>query len=186
MSCGETFQEQAEREKKERNERLEAKRAVQQQTLEQLQSKYDADALWNQNDDFFLFEIQERLIRNDRKPLIGIAGLWDIDKVGKSYKVHLMSEYGRRVDPNPLHIVLDCEKSLLGNPQKPRYRSYDWRGLPKYVFVARIHSVKRAENVDVSVLSDSTTVDTRPSFIADGECIDLKSTAEPKSKPEAN
>ena len=185
-ACGESPRDIAEREKKERNEKQQESRNFQKRIFEELKAKHNADSQWDQNDTIFSFQLQEKLIRTDRQPLIGVAGLWDVDKVGEFYRVHLISEFGKYVNQN-LELVIDCEKSRLNELSKPGYmeRRFRW-ALPQFIFVTRIRSLRKSEHIEVSVNTENPTIDIRPSYIAEGECIDLKSTAESESKPEAN
>ena len=185
-ACGESPRDIAEREEKERIEKQQESRTFQKRIFEELKAKHNADSQWDQNGAIFSFQLQEKLIRKDRRPLIGVAGLWDVDKVGEVYRVHLISDFGDYVDQN-LELLIDCDKSRLNELPKPGHRMYRFRwALPQFIFVTRIRSVRKSEHIEVSVKTENSTVDIRPSYIAEGECIDLKSAAEPESKPEAN
>lgn len=186
--CGESYKERSKHEALIRQERERRDKAKRVQIISELRETFNADDKWNQNSVLWTIDIQDRLIRSDGRPIVGIAKLRDVERLEDSYIIYLVPpERGFVGSPStsnfdfPLEFVLRCTRP----PARPKDTSAlssshsfsEWfRSLyyPEYAFVATVHRVRKQDVPVVEVLSEDTVLDKRDKWIADGECLELQ------------
>lgn len=173
----ESFEERHAKEEQARKAHLAKVEAKRNQAVAELKTTHNADDTWDKAGIAWTAELQDRLVRPDGRPIVGIARLRDVEKWDKQYRVYLVQEYDK--EPG-VEFRLRCSRpERHGDPpmssrfmQTNRFASYEY---PEYVFAARISSVKRDYILTVEG-EDSQRVsyfDTRPQFVAEGECLAL-------------
>jgi hypothetical protein len=180
----ETYEEKRAKEDKEYQARLAKEEAKRSEAIAELKTTYNSDDTWDKGSVAWTADLQDRLVRPDGRPIVGIARLRDVEKWDKQYRVYLVQEYSE--EPG-VEFRLKCFRpELHGDPpissrlmQNNRFASFAY---PEYVFAARIHSVKRNDilTVEGEDSERATYFDTRPQFVAEGECLALKELIQEK------
>lgn len=170
--CGESSKQRSEREAAER--RKQARR----QAITELARMYNADVAWSGHGRSFALtlDVQERLLRSDGRPIVGVAGLWDIERDGGSYLVSL--SHGDLTDPSILFVLRYDQPDKLERPEK----HWSWlsekttaRFGPQYAFVAKIERVTLRDRLT----SNGIVNHTRIGWVAQGSCLALRKVAMP-------
>jgi hypothetical protein len=165
VGCGESPGAHREREDVARKERAQKERDRRKAIVSALATSHNADVGWSEGDDAWTAEVQDRLMRSDKRPVAGVASLNDIERDGNSYFVKL--DYGDVFGP-VIRFVLKCPHPEP--TQKPSLllgEQYTTLLGPHYAFVARINRVRRSDLID----SDEGKLHTRRRWIAEGECL---------------
>ena|SRR2546426_8673086 len=180
----ETYEEKRAKEEQAHKARLAEKEDKRNQAIAELRITYNADDTWDKGSVVWTADLQGRLLRPDGRPIVGIARLRDVEKWNKQYRVYLVQEYTK--EPG-VEFRLKCFRpERHGDPRMPprlmqtnRLAYYEY---PEYVFAARIHSVKRNDilTVEGEDSERATYFDTRPQFVAEGECLALKEVIQEK------
>lgn len=119
---------------------------------------------------------------SDKRPIVGVARMRDVARRGDTYLVHLVLP---PFEMPPIEFILKCPRpSLSGEASDPFFFSESLRSLtyPEYAFVARIHRIIRSDSAVVEVEREGATVDRRPRWLAEGECLALREIPREKSE----
>ncbi|MDO8546462.1 MAG: hypothetical protein Q7R68_03790 [Nitrospirales bacterium] len=169
-ACGESFEEKQKREntaREEQQKRVEVQRA---QVIAELRTTFHADDVWKNGTVGWTVQLQDRLIRQDGKPIIGTGYLRDVQREGDRFRIYV--SLGFMAEPSVEFVLEGCQpkaKSEDTNPLKIRYGNTTW-----YAFVARVQHVRRSDMPVISVDEGSIAIDHRPQWIAHGECLALR------------
>ncbi len=189
--CGESHKEKTRRETLTRKERQRHKQAQRAQIISELREAFNADDKWNQDSFLWTVDIQDRIIRSDGRPIVGIAKLRDVERLKDSYIVYLVPRRG--IADFPLEFALKFTR----RPARPKDTSDvlsshffgEWlRSLsyPEYAFVAKVRRVRKQDVPIVEVESEGTTLDRRPKWIAEGEGLALREILYEKTAVESS
>jgi len=169
---GESFEAGQHREAAKRAE-LQAKETERRRAiLDEIKSSHNADDSWTSARPSWTVDVQELLIRSDRRPIAGIARLSDVRRDRE--QILLILRPGE-LDVDSIRI----EFSLAGGrPPRPpalpdalsgeTLNSWDW---PEYAFVARITAVRRHD-------VPGRDGDMHRGWLAEGECLALRQIPE--------
>jgi hypothetical protein len=169
---GESFDARQRREAAKRAEHqakeTERRRAI----LDEIKSSHNADDSWTSARPSWTVDVQELLIRSDRRPIAGIARLSDVRR--EREQILLILRPGELdLDRMRIEFSLAC-----GQPPRPpslpdvlygeTLNSWEW---PEYAFVARIRVVRRHD-------LPGRDGDTHRGWLAEGECLALRQIPE--------
>ncbi len=165
---GESFEARQRREAAKRAE-LQAKETERRRAiLDEIKSPHNADDSWTSARPSWTVDVQELLIRSDRRPIAGIARLSDVRR--EREQVWLILRPGELdLDRIRIEFSLACEQP----PRPPSLpdvlfgeslNSWDW---PEYAFVARITAVRRHD-------LPGRDGDAHRGWLAEGECLALR------------
>lgn len=179
LGCGgESYEKRAERENAARNEWLRQNKTRQEQAVAELAKLHEAHVEWSAKPFTWTADVQERMIRSDRRPIAGVAKLVDVERDTTGYLLHFLYS-GRPLAPN-LKLVLRATR-----PEAPELdmvefgESFVGDSDPDYAFVARISRIRR----DDVLISTGQGLDSRRRWIAEGECLDLRKLERPAPPP---
>jgi hypothetical protein len=173
--CGESPRERLKHEAAAREQQQRRKDDERAQIVVEMQTAYNASDAWTTGSFQWTADLQDTLIPLDGRPIVGTGKLADVERRDDSYIVHLVP---RGSQGPPVEFVLRCVRPDRRVPSSPasRYLS-EWvrsRTYPEYAFVAKIQRVKRQDHPIVEVRSDTSQLDWRLRWVAEGECLVLR------------
>lgn len=169
--CGESAETRLKREETARKVRVQKDQERRKAFVSALAAPHNADESWSTGAVAWTLDVQERLMRSDKRPIAGIATLNDVRREGDKYLVYL--DQGGVLEPL-LRFVLTCARPELP-AEKPSFMLLGETRFamfgPQYAFVAR---VKRISRDDVIQGGGEGGSDIRRRWIVEGDCLALQ------------
>jgi hypothetical protein len=160
--CGESQDRRSGAKGAESNEHARVSKEERTRLVADLSRQHNADITWSGAPLVWTADVQERLMRADNRPIVGIAKFVDIERDGTGYLLRLRHYSG--VLDTPVDLILKTQRPE--RPKKDRSRYVGEDGAADYAFVARIQRVRRHDIF--------TSDGNRRRWIAEGECVELR------------